>query len=122
MRFDPVVHRLLDPISVRIVERRLQTYGAALQTLEDPSVANADFFLLALNPGEGTVNIRGYTRAELPQATADYPATERVLDAVSGAEAVLVSVESIAALQRAYPNYFLDTTAFVKALQRAIAR
>jgi hypothetical protein len=103
------------------VERRLRTYGAALQTLEDPSVANADFFLLALNPGEGTVNIRGYARTELPHATADYLATERVLDSFSGAEAVLVSVESVAALQRAYPNYFLDTTAFLKALHRALA-
>jgi hypothetical protein len=103
------------------VERRLQTYGAALRTLEDPSVANADFFLVALNPGEGTVNIRGYARSELEQATADYMATERALDAIPGAEAVLVSVESLAALQRAYPNYFLDTTAFLRALQRATA-
>ena len=103
------------------VERRLQTYGEALQTLEDPSVSNADFFLLALNPGEGTVNINGYARSELERATADYLATERVLDSVPGGEAVLVSVESVSALQRAYPNYFLDTRAFVSALRRAIA-
>jgi hypothetical protein len=103
------------------VERRLQAYGSALRTLEDASVANADFFLLALNPGEGTVNIRGYAKSELQQATGDYMATERALDSVPGAEAVLVSVESLAALRRAYPNYFLDTTAFLKALQRATA-
>ncbi len=103
------------------VERRLEAYGAALRTLEDPSVANAHFFLLALNPTAGTVNICGYNRAELQFASADYLAMERSLESSPGADAVLVSVESISALQRAYPNYFLDTRAFLVALQGALA-
>jgi ppGpp synthetase/RelA/SpoT-type nucleotidyltranferase len=103
------------------VERRLEGYGAALRTLEDPSAAGADFFLLALDPTEGTVTIKGYARAELERATADYLSVERSLEGRPGAEAVLVSVDSIAALQRAYPNYFLDTRAFLKALQQALA-
>jgi len=54
------------------VSRRLESYGAALRTLEDPSATGGDFFLLALNPSEGTVSITGYTRAKLEQATSDY--------------------------------------------------
>lgn len=63
------------------VERRLESYGAALRTLEDPSAANADFFLLALNPTEGTVSISGYSRAKLDKATVDYLLVEKSLEA-----------------------------------------
>jgi len=36
-------------------------------------------------------------------------------------DAVLVSVESLSALRRAYPNYFLDTSAFLESVEEAIA-
>jgi len=38
-----------------------------------------------------------------------------------GTDAVLVSVDSIAALQRAYPNYFADTRVFVALLKQALS-
>lgn len=116
-----LIEELRQTAVVLDVERRLEGYGTALRTLEDPSAAGADFFLLALDPTEGTVSIRGYARTELERATADYLKVEKSLEARPGAEAVLVSVDSIAALQRAYPNYFLDTRAFLKALQHALA-
>jgi hypothetical protein len=116
-----LIEELREAAAALDVERRLEGYGAALQTLEDPSVANADFFLLALDPTEETVSISGYSRSELERATADYLDVEKSLESRPGAEAVLVSVDSIAALQRAYPNYFLDTRAFLKALQQALA-
>lgn len=103
------------------VVRRLAAYGNALQTLEDPSVSDAHYFLLALEPAVDRITIRGYSKSELPQATEQYLETEREMSAASGAEAVLVSVDSIAALKRAYPNYFLDTHAFVVAVKRAMA-
>jgi hypothetical protein len=102
------------------VERRLQAYGAALRTLEDPSVSDARYFLLMLNPAEGYVNIQGFDRHELEYASQEYLKVERTLPSSAGAEAVLVSVESLAALKRAYPNYFLDTRAFLQAVRRAI--
>ena len=37
------------------------------------------------------------------------------------ADVVLVSVDSMAALRRAYPNYFLDTRAFLEAVKAAVA-
>lgn len=103
------------------VERRLAAYGDALQTLEEPSVANAHYYLMVLDPAADTITIRGYSKAELPLATQHYLDVERTLDEETGAEAVLVSVDSIAALKRAYPNYFLDTRAFLSAVQRALA-
>jgi hypothetical protein len=34
--------------------------------------------------------------------------------------AVLVSVESLEALRRAYPNYFLDADVFIESVKKAI--
>ena len=39
----------------------------------------------------------------------------------SNSDAVLVSVDSMTSLRRAYPNYFLDTNLFVEAVKAAIS-
>ncbi|WP_162601464.1 hypothetical protein [Occallatibacter savannae] len=36
-------------------------------------------------------------------------------------QAVLVSVDSLAALRTAYPNYFLDTSAFIEMIEKTIS-
>lgn len=102
------------------VERRLEAYGNALQTLEKRGVVDAHFFLLALDPVADTITIHGFRKNELETATTAYLDVERSMNAATGAEAVLVSVDSIAALKRAYPNYFLDTQAFLLAVRRAL--
>lgn len=106
-------HRKLD------VERHLAVYGHALQTLEEAGTGKADYFLLELDPNAMRVKITGYRSRDLNQASADYLTVERD-GPKTGIDAVLVSVESVAALRRAYPNYFLDTHAFIQAVKRAI--
>jgi len=101
------------------IANRLQTYGAALQTIEAPVPVNAEYYLLELDTSAMRVNILGYTQKELTKAQVDYLRTEKQIAGASG-DAVLVSVDSMAALRRAYPNYFLDTKRFVEALERAI--
>ena len=95
------------------VENRLTSYGQALQVLGQPDAKTAHFFLLALNPKARSVRITGYRASELETANKEYISVER-----SGADAVLVSVESLSLLRRAYPNYFLDTRVFLNALRR----
>lgn len=103
-----------------LVEDRLNAYGAAIQTAEDPSVPGAYYFLLRVDPSAKEVNVRGYPRGDFQRAVSDYLDTETRIRGRAGAEAVLVSVGSVAALRRAYPNYFLDTQAFIQALQTAL--
>ena len=45
---------------------------------------------------------------------------EKELVEVENANAVLVSVQSLTELRRAYPNYFLDVRRFVEDLDRVI--
>lgn len=103
------------------VEKRLKDYGATLRALEDPRAKFARYFLLNLDP-VANLNITGYRSNQLEQASNDYLETERAIAGRSGADAVLVSVDSLAVLRSAYPNYFLDTRSFIRAVRRAIGQ
>jgi len=102
------------------VASRLRAYGAALNEAPTRKTRDAHYFLMELDPGAHRVIVTGYKMGELHQASEDYLSAERSIAGRPGAEAVLVSVESIAALRRAYPNYFLDTRVFLRALQDAL--
>jgi RelA/SpoT family protein len=101
------------------VTRRLRAYGEALKTVDQMEVADADYYLLELDPEAMTVKVFGYKQGELGKASSDYLAIEKQSRG-TGTDAVLVSVESMASLRRAYPNYFLDTAKFVEAVNLAI--
>lgn len=102
------------------VKKRMISYNHALKTIA-PEVFSKDYhyYLLQLDIEQNSINIRGYKQAELQQASDDYLEVEkRVLESQSS-DAVLVSAESVDALKQAYPNYFLDTANFLKALDDA---
>jgi ppGpp synthetase/RelA/SpoT-type nucleotidyltranferase len=83
---------------------------------------DAQAFLLELDPTNRRVRATGYGQEELPKASDDYLAVEkRIAGSPEGIQAVLVSVDSIAALRKAFPNYYLDARAFVEAVRQAIS-
>jgi hypothetical protein len=104
------------------VESKLAAYGTVIKHLEESRIPGAHYFLLALDPEAHTLSVTGFQSDESERASKDYLAVERSLAGRPGADAVLVSAESLAALKRAYPNYFLDTRVFLEALRQAIAR
>jgi len=101
------------------VVNHLHAFSQALQVTEKPGSQKAHYFLLQLDAVAKKVKVTGYTQRELFLATQDYEVAERSGSNI-GVDAVLVSVESIASLKRAYPNYFLDTGDFIKAVEHAI--
>ena len=103
---------------LRVVER-LQAYGATLQLAERNAHLKAHAFLLELDTSdENSLLIRYY---ENDVAAADaYSAVERAIEGEPTKDAVLVRADSLVALRRAYPNYFLDTTAFVQSVEEAV--
>ena len=80
----------------------------------------ARYFLLKLDLREKRVGVTGYAKDQLEKATADYLAVEKLEKSGGITDAVLVSVDSMANLRRAYPNYFLDTRVFVDAVNKAV--
>jgi ppGpp synthetase/RelA/SpoT-type nucleotidyltranferase len=75
-----------------------------------PQIAEAAMYLLKLDVENFQVDVTAYTSEELEDANDDYARIEKEQGNV---QTVLVSVDSIAALRTAYPNYFLDTSAFL---------
>ena len=83
-------------------------------------IAHAKAFLLVLDYKAKSIEVTGYSQAELAQAAEDYILLETNTARKPEIQAVLVSVDSLAALRSAYPNYYLDTGAFISVMRSAI--
>lgn len=103
------------------VENVLTAWRQALNTLPAKGATHASAFLLFLDPAAEEMQVTGYTSDEMAKASDDYLAMEKSLSEDLNAQAVLVSVDSVAALKAAYPNYFVDAEVFLDALRQAIA-
>lgn len=99
------------------VEKRLGMYNTLVENLKDTN-KNTQYYLIRLNAQAMTVDITGYERENLPAATTDYLSLEKAAKDESGVQVVLVAAQSVAALKKAYPNYFLDTSRFVQRIRR----
>jgi hypothetical protein len=100
---------------------RLTAYRSALRYVEERD-GNHHFFILHLRPAEKLLNVVPFRRDQSQFASEQYLAIEKKLDKARGEEAVLVSVDSVSALKKAYPNYFLDTHAFSKLIEKSTKR
>jgi hypothetical protein len=88
--------------------------------LSGRSFDNAHYYLLVLDPAESKLVISGYQLGQLEEASKAYLEAEKAVKQRPGTDAVLVSVDSIAALERAYPNYFADTRIFLELLDQTL--
>jgi len=100
------------------VSNRLREYGRALHALSS-APNDAYFYLLKLDPLKGTLDVSGFPVKEMELAEKTYAEAE-VAAKDHGGDVVLVSVDSINALGKAYPNYFADTRLFVELMEQAI--
>jgi len=78
----------------------------------------AVLYLLVLDPETFTTTLEVYQKHQETLATAEYARIEKDSPKL---QAVLVAVDSVAALRTAYPNYFLDTTSFLDLVRDVIA-
>jgi hypothetical protein len=98
---------------------KLTAYGETLKLAEENIVGGRDkYFILRLDAGDGDLTV--YSFGNLTAATEAYDGMERVAATEENVDVVLVSVDSLASLRRAYPNYFLDTATFVGLVRNAI--
>lgn len=95
------------------VLEKLQGFAIAAEQITTERGQGA-YHLIVLDSENRRVTIRPYAVANLEQANVDYAKVEQRTRAGEGVEAVLVAAGPITALRKAYPNYFLDTQAFLK--------
>lgn len=78
---------------------------------------NGDYYILRINVKDKNVLIRAYNKNQFEKAAKQYAEFEKEI--VEGENAVvLVSANSIKALKKAYPSYFLDTSEFIQTLEK----
>jgi hypothetical protein len=100
---------------------RLRHYGMAPNILEHPEARDDHFFLLQLDTSISQLDVKGYKLSDIGIASADYLEAEKDIGDSLSRDAVLVSVDSLSSLRKAYPNYFLDTKLFVELVNDALA-
>jgi ppGpp synthetase/RelA/SpoT-type nucleotidyltranferase len=117
--YPELVKELRDIVRTGDIANKLSAFGTALDVFEGPHAKNDHYFLLEVNHSTRMVSVTAFKQAESDKATAKYLEVEKKIKQSSPAsiDAVLVSVDSVSALRRAYPNYFLDTKAFVDILK-----
>src|SRR5262249_47732705 len=98
---------------------RLKAYGEAMRAITSRE-ENAHWFLLELQPKLEELTITGFSFPEREKAELEYAAAERRVAENPGTDAVLVSVDSVSALKKAYPNYFADTRMFLALMNQAL--
>lgn len=104
---------------LRVLER-LQGFAIAADQITTERGQGA-YHLIVLDSDRRLVTIRPYPVANLAQATNDYAIVEKRTKDGEPVEAVLVSAGPVTALRKAYPNYFLDTQAFVAEMNAVIS-
>ena len=98
---------------------RLRAYRAVAKYI-NPRRADARYYLMRLDVERKQVKVWRFRTEDRDTASVQYLEAERELREVSNADVVLVSVESVSSLKRAYPNYFLDTSRFLKEVQSVL--
>ncbi len=84
--------------------------------------AQAHAFLMVLDPAKTTLRVWSFSKDQLAKAEAQYKQQEKETESDPRIQVVLVSVDSVRALPKAYPNYYVDTKDFVNAVQRELNR
>ena len=102
------------------VTQRLQAYGSALRKVQQDTSQHDHLYLLKLDPLANQLTVTGYSFGDLSKAQREYAEAEKEVRDNPGRDAVLVSVDSLASLQRAYPNYFADTDIFLQLVDQAV--
>ena len=115
-----LIDELSDLANSLDVANRLNGYANALRYINN-DVENAHWYLLQLDPKAMQLVVSGFKLQEREEAERRYAEAESKIREYPGTDAVLVSVESASALQKAYPNYFADTEMFVQLLTQALS-
>ncbi|MDX2260696.1 MAG: RelA/SpoT domain-containing protein [Gemmatimonadales bacterium] len=101
------------------VVRALQSMKAVVQHIST-EVQSEKLFLLELDTQTGVVKVWGFGVGQDAIANEQYLRVEKDIADDPSKQAVLVTVDSLAALPNAFPNYYADTGAFLGEVQRLL--
>jgi hypothetical protein len=115
---DELIRQIAELAKSLHVRELLQVYNTTITTLG--SAKDEKYFIVEVDFEGLRITVRRFKAKESEQANAVYTEMESQLPEGSANQVVLVSVDNINALKRAYPNYFLDTDLFSRLVDRVL--
>jgi len=97
------------------VRKNLTTFGSTIRALDFKKMYYK-YYLLHMKPEEKLVSYKGFHENQLEEANELYTNLEKKVKFDQNEQIVLVSGMTFMELQKAYPNYFLDSRDFLKNL------
>lgn len=102
------------------VDSRLRSYSVSVAA--DRVVPGSEIFLLTLDLNARKLQVTGFGRKDLAEANEALFAAEKVHFGDANYNSVLVGLDKLKSLKRAYPNYQLHTEEFLQFLQKIVAK
>jgi ppGpp synthetase/RelA/SpoT-type nucleotidyltranferase len=102
------------------IMRNLSDWNEVVHMIEVPDEPDAFFYLLTLDVTKKTLNVNPFRKYQAAAAQEAYDAAEKATEKDENVQVVLVSVEDVAALRKAYPSYYVDTQDFISAVHREL--
>jgi len=99
---------------------KLRAFAVSTKHLSSLKRSSVTLYLLTLKIDESNIQIMRYSSEHYEKANEQYAALEKEYKDNKNRDVVLVSAESIHGLKKAYPNYFADTSAFTKNIERIV--
>jgi hypothetical protein len=120
---DALVAEIKDLSGQLSVETVLGGWGKTVENLSGKyGFKNAVAYILRLDADTKTTEVIAYSEKELPTTDDDYLKMEKLLKQKPSHQVVWVKAESIDALRLGYPNFYLDTAAFIDIMKEIIAK
>jgi ppGpp synthetase/RelA/SpoT-type nucleotidyltranferase len=120
--FDEYIERRMLAEAARLkIREKLSAFTVAARAIQTPR-AKKHYYLVSLDTATRIIHLRAYEKNQLELASRDYLAEEEKVRSGSALQVVLVVADSVSALKKAYPNYFLDTHTFISLLERVERR
>jgi hypothetical protein len=113
-------HDLIKYITRLDVLPRLRAFAVSTKHIDDSSNKGIEYFLLLLEVDKSNIRVFRYPTGQIDAATKKYSTLEKEFKDNPNKDVVLVSAESVRALKKAYPNYFADTSAFSRNIEKLI--
>ncbi|MDI1495696.1 MAG: RelA/SpoT protein [Cenarchaeum symbiont of Oopsacas minuta] len=95
------------------VIKKMENWANLVESI--PHRKGRTFFLLELNVDKQSIKVKSYSKKDMEHAIEDYASAEKNDNAT---DVVLVGINRIQELKKAYPNYFANTTEFLKQIKQ----
>lgn len=95
------------------ISEKLRAFTVAADYIKTKT-SDGKYYLIIMDFNELKVKVIKYNKDQIEEANKKYTEIEREIQEGNPYQAVLVSIDSIDQLEKAYPNYFLDTREFIR--------